>query len=112
MNNSNQIDRAGPPPARRRFRAGLATVAVAAATCIPMIAAATPANAAVSNCSDGLNNAQTAWGHCSSGGGSWSLTVQCYYWGAQTSYGSGPGSIYASCPGGSYVTNIILNAQQ
>jgi len=98
--------------ALRRLRAGVAGAIVAAATVIPPLATAAPASAAVSNCSYGYNNANTAWGHCDSGSGSWSLTVQCYYEGAHTSYGNGPGSIYASCPSPSHITNIILQTQQ
>jgi hypothetical protein len=98
--------------ARRRLRAAAAAAVVATAAIVPTVATTSPAAAAVSNCSQGYNDANTAWGHCDSGSGSWSLTVQCYYEGAHTSYGSGPGSIYASCPSPSHVTNIILNAQQ
>ncbi|MEA2369623.1 MAG: hypothetical protein QOH12_17 [Solirubrobacteraceae bacterium] len=98
--------------AGRRLRSGLAAALVAAAAVIPTLATAAPASAAVSNCSYGYNNANTAWGHCDSGSGSWTLTVQCYYEGAHTSYGTDPGSIYASCPSPSHITNIILETQQ
>ncbi|GAA4984792.1 hypothetical protein GCM10025734_07880 [Kitasatospora paranensis] len=73
-----------------------------------MTFAVTPAAAQVGNCSKGYNNANTAWGTCTTGSGAWSLTVQCYFWAAHTSYGNGPGSIYSSCPAQSHITNIIL----
>lgn len=83
----------------------------AAATLVPTTLATSPASAAVYNCSKGYNTAQTAWGNCRSGAGWWSLTVQCYYAPQRTSWGYGPGSIYASCPSRSYITRIILNVQ-
>ncbi|MFC8172316.1 hypothetical protein [Streptomyces sp. NPDC057325] len=91
-----------------RMAAALA-LAVAAVTPVTL---ATPASAAVGNCSKGYNNANTAWGTCKTGSGSWSLTVQCYFWAAHTSYGNGPGSIYSSCPTQSHITNIILTVNQ
>jgi hypothetical protein len=109
---TTQLDRAQRGPVRRRLRSALVAAAVSAVTVIPMAATAAPASAAVSNCSQGFNNATTAWGTCDSGSGSWSLTAQCYDWGANTAYGNGPGSIYATCPSWSHVTNIILDAQQ
>jgi hypothetical protein len=112
MTKLTQSHSAVRPTARRRLRAAGAAAVVAMATVVPTVATTSPAAAAVSNCSQGYNNANTAWGHCDSGSGSWSLTVQCYYEGAHTSYGSGPGSIYASCPSPSHVTNIILDAQE
>jgi hypothetical protein len=71
----------------------------------------TGASAAVSNCSSGYNTATKAWGTCRSGSGIWSLTVQCWYWGANTAYGNGPGTIYATCPSWSHITKITLRAQ-
>jgi hypothetical protein len=110
---SSLFDRAVRASARRRVRATFAAIAIGGAALVPMVAAATPASAAVSNCSSGYNNAKTAWGHCSSGSGRWTLTVQCWGWGANTANGNGPGSIYASCsPSWSHITNIILNTQQ
>lgn len=99
-------------PLRRRLRTALAATVVAAATITTPMIAASPATAAVSNCSSGLNNATQAWGHCSSGSGSWTLTVQCYFWGANTAYGWGPGSIYATCPSWSHVSNWYVRTQQ
>lgn len=101
------------PPRWRRtthriagLRRMLVASAVAIAASVPMVAvAAPPASAAFYNCSTGLNTANTAWGHCSSGSGWWQLHVTCYYWGGSTSYANGPGSIYASCPGWSHVTS-------
>lgn len=90
------------------WRRTLVAATVAAATLIPMVVTASPASAAVSNCSKGYVTGQKAWGTCRSGSGSWSLTVQCHYWGANTAYGWGPGSIYATCPQWSYITNITL----
>lgn len=78
----------------------------------PATVFASPASAAVSNCSSGYVDGRKAWGTCTSGSGSWSLTVQCYYWGANTAYGNGPGTIYATCPNTSHITKIILNTQQ
>lgn len=97
--------------------AGLAAMASlgvggAAIVTAPAAATLTHSPAAVSHCSDGYVNGDKAWGTCRSGSGSWSLTVQCYYWGANTAYGNGPGSIYASCPDWSHITSIILRTQQ
>lgn len=64
-------------------RIATAAVAVAAASS-PALFAVSPASAAVSNCSHGYVSATKAWGTCTSGSGSWSLTVQCYLWGANT----------------------------
>jgi hypothetical protein len=97
------------PGRTRRRIAG--SILAAAAVIAPVAITAAPASAQVSGCSDGYNNANTAWGHCNSGSGSWSLTVQCYFYPAHTSYGNGPGSIYASCPSPSHITNIILRTQ-
>ncbi len=90
------------------WRRAVTAIAVAAATLIPMAVTASPASAAVSNCSKGYNTANVAWGTCRSGSGSWSLTVQCYAWGANTVYGWGPRTLYSHCPGWSHITNIIL----
>lgn len=98
--------------ARPKLTAKVAAgVLVATSVALPLVVAS-PASAAVYNCSKGYVNGDLAWGTCNSGSGSWSLTVQCYYWGANTAYGNGPGSIYAGCPSWSHITNIILNAQQ
>jgi hypothetical protein len=101
-------------PASRRLGAGMLVLASATAPAIlalaPASAAAVPA--AVTGCSHGLVSATKAWGTCTGGSGSWSLTVQCLAWGANTAYGNGPGSIYATCPSWSHVTSITLNAQQ
>jgi hypothetical protein len=91
----------------------LAALALGAAAVVtPITLTATPAAAAVSGCTHGYNNANTAWGHCSSGSGHWTLTVQCYFWAAHTSDGYGPGSIYSSCPAQSHITDIILSVDQ
>lgn len=98
--------------ARPKLASKLAAGALVATSVALPLAVASPASAAVYNCSKGLVNANLAWGTCNSGSGAWSLTAQCYFWGANTAYGNGPGSIYASCPSWSHVTNIILNTQQ
>lgn len=82
----------------------LAVAAITVAASISMGAFASPASARFYNCSTGLNNAHTAWGHCSSGSGWWQLHVNCAFWSGRTSYANGPGSIYASCPSWSHVT--------
>jgi hypothetical protein len=99
--------------ARPRWHRHLINAAVAlAAVLAPVGLAATSASAAVSGCSHGYVSATKAWGTCTNGTGSWSLTVQCYYWGANTAYGYGPGSIYATCPGWSHITSITLRVQE
>jgi len=90
------------------WRRAVTAIAVAVAMLIPMAVTASPASAAVYNCSKGLNTATIAWGTCRSGSGSWSLTVQCYGWGANTAYGWGTGTIYSHCPSWSHVTSIYL----
>lgn len=92
---------------RRMTAAAVAALAVTA----PLVLPAAPASAQVSGCSKGYVNANKAWGTCTSGSGAWSLTVQCYFWGANTAYGNGPGSIYATCPSASHITDIILRTQ-
>jgi hypothetical protein len=96
---------------RTACRAAAAAAVTAAVAAFPVIAAS-PAFAAVSGCSHGYVNANKAWGTCTRGSGRWSLTVQCFAWGANTAHGNGPGTIYATCPGWSHVTKIILNAEQ
>jgi hypothetical protein len=111
---SNGVVRtSGTSPAHHSgLRRRIATMALAVAAALTSVGfLASPASAAVSNCSSGYVNATMAWGTCRSGSGSWSLTVQCYYWGANTAYGNGPGSIYATCPGWSHITSIILRVQ-
>jgi hypothetical protein len=88
-----------------------AAAVAAAAVAAPLVLPAAPASAQVSGCSHGYVNANMAWGTCTTGSGHWSLTVQCYFWGANTAYGNGTGSIYATCPAASHVTNITLNTQ-
>lgn len=98
------------PRVRLARRAG-ATLGVAAVAAAAGAAAfTTPASASVYNCRGGYVSATTAWGTCSNGGGwnGFSLTVQCYYWGANTVYGNAPGTLYASCPSWSHVTRIIV----
>jgi hypothetical protein len=92
----------------RRLRRGIAASAVVAAVIAPVALAASPASAEVGNCSQGYVNGDKAWGTCTTGSGSWSLTVQCYDWGANTAYGNGPGSIYSTCPDFSHITSIKL----
>ena len=74
------------------------------------ILVATPASATATSCYGGLNTATTAWGTCKgktqNSWGGFKLTVNCYYYPQQTSYGQVPQSIYASCPGWSHVTGI------
>lgn len=95
----------------RRTRAALAGVAMGAAAITPLVITAEPAAAAVSGCSKGLNTATKAWGTCTSGSGWWSLTAQCYGWGANTVWKYGTGTAYTTCPSWSHVTNVILNVQ-
>jgi hypothetical protein len=103
----------------RVTRAG-ATAVLAGAFAAAALGAAGPASAdtagvrpaAVGNCSHGLNTATKAWGTCTTGSGKWTLTAQCFAWGANTANGNGPGSIYATCPSWSHVTNVILNVQE
>ena len=74
-------------------------------------ATAPAASAAASNCSGGLVNATKAWGQCRSASGGWGgfkLTVNCYYYPQQTSYGQAPNTIWASCPGWSHVTGVFV----
>jgi hypothetical protein len=73
------------------------------------IGAPSPASAQSGNCSWGLNNATTAWGHCNEVGqrgylDGFRLVVNCYYYPQRISYGTAGQSIYASCPGWSHVT--------
>jgi len=96
---------------RASARTMVAALVATAATIVPMTLTAAPASAAVSQCSKGYVDGQKAWGTCTTGSGSWSLTVQCYYWGANTAYGNGPGSIYATCPNTSHITDIILRIE-
>ncbi|MCS0638429.1 hypothetical protein NX801_22785 [Streptomyces sp. LP05-1] len=72
---------------------------------------APPAAAQVSGCGKGCVNGRKAWGTRTSGSGRWSLTVPCHFRGANTAYGDGPGSIYATCPQTSYITGIKLRAE-
>lgn len=97
---------------RRLGRTLAAAVVVAGAAITPAVVTAAPASAAVSGCSHGYVDGHKAWGTCTKGSGSWNLTVQCYYWGANTAYGSGPGTIYATCPNTSHITSVVLHTQQ
>src|ERR1700691_3519278 len=72
--------------------------------------AVTPATA--SSCSHGYVTATEAWGTCKNESGGWggfALTVQCYYWGANTSYGNVPQTIYSTCPSWSHITSISVS---
>lgn len=101
--------------ARRRFartvtrRVGVAVVAAGIGGAA-LVAAAAPASATAGGCTQGLNTATTAWGHCNrtvnNGYYGFRLVVNCYYYPQQISYGSAPQSIYASCPGWSHVTYV------
>lgn len=97
-----------------RFRSLRATVVLIAVTAIAScggLALAQPASATAYNCYGGYINANWAWGTCkgsSNGWGGFSLTVQCYYWGANTVYGTAPQTIYSSCPSWSHITRIIV----
>jgi hypothetical protein len=108
------LKEASSAPSRRgRHRHCLVGAAVALATLLaPVALSAAPASAAVAGCSHGYVSGTKAWGTCTRGTGNWSLTVQCYYWGANTAYGYGPGSIYATCPDFSHITSITLRVQQ
>jgi hypothetical protein len=75
------------------------------------VALAQPASASAYNCSGGYVNATKAWGQCrnaSRGWGGFRLTVNCYYYAQQTSYGQAPRTISASCPSWSHVTGIYV----
>jgi hypothetical protein len=79
-------------------------------------AAAAPGTALANagNCRGGLNTATTAWGYCSYVGGptytsAFKLTVNCYYYPQQSTYGTAGHTVYASCPGWSHVTGIFVN---
>jgi hypothetical protein len=99
---------------RSRLRILTVTAVVACSTGLAMLgglALAQPAAASAYNCYGGYINANWAWGTCkgaTNGWGGFSLTVQCYYWGANTVYGNAPQTIYASCPSWSHVTRIIV----
>jgi hypothetical protein len=85
-----------------------AAAAAGLAACASLMLAS-PAAAQSGNCSDGLNTATTAWGHCNQVGtpgylDGFRLVVNCYYYPQQISYGSAGHSIYASCPSWSHVT--------
>jgi len=75
-------------------------------------AAAQSASATASDCHGGLVNATKAWGQCratvSNSWGGFKLTVNCYYYPQQTSYGQVPNTIWASCPSWSHVTGIFV----
>lgn len=73
------------------------------------LAGAPSASAQSGSCSDGLNTATTAWGHCNEVGtrgylDGFRLVVNCYYASQRISYGTAGQSIYASCPSWSHVT--------
>ncbi len=74
---------------------------------------ASSASAQSGNCSGGLNNATTAWGHCNQVGtpgylDGFRLVVNCYYYPQRISYGTAGQSIYASCPSWSHVTAVYV----
>jgi hypothetical protein len=90
---------------RRKAAVMAAAVGLGGAT---LIGFAGPAQANAGSCTQGLNTATTAWGHCNrvtnNGYYGFRLVVNCYYYPQQVSYGSAPQSIYASCPSWSHVT--------
>ncbi|HEY1915460.1 MAG TPA: hypothetical protein VGH27_07785 [Streptosporangiaceae bacterium] len=93
---------------RRKIAAAAAAVTLAGGI---GIASAGPAAASAYNCSKGYVSATKAWGTCSSESGGWGgfeLTVQCYYWGANTSYGNVPNTIWSTCPSWSHITSISI----
>ena len=95
----------------RGLRMILATLAATGLAAGGALALAQPASATAYNCYGGYINANWAWGTCkgaTNGWGGFSVTVQCYYWGANTVYGNAPQTIYASCPGWSHITRIIV----
>jgi hypothetical protein len=64
-----------------------------------------------SDCFGGYISATWAWGTCKGESGGWggfALTVQCYYWHANTVYGNAPHTVYASCPSWSHITKISV----
>jgi hypothetical protein len=90
----------------------LARLALGAAL-LTLLAAVVPASASarVGQCWSGLVNYHMAWANCNVGSIGWqgyALTVQCYYWGANTAYGFPGGPTYATCPAWSHVTRIIV----
>ena len=93
-----------------RTKVGIAVTAAALAAG-GSIALASPASASAYNCYGGFVNANKAWGQCRNASGGWGgfrLTVNCYYYPQQTSYGQAPQTIWASCPGWSHVTGIFV----
>jgi hypothetical protein len=94
---------------RKKIAAAAASTAIAAGGLT--LAAAGPASARASDCFGGYINATWAWGTCkaeSGGYGGFAVTVQCYYWGANTSYGTVPETIYSHCPSWSHITSISI----
>jgi|APMI01.1.fsa_nt_gi hypothetical protein len=83
----------------------LATAAVFAAT--GAVISAEPASATPAGCSWGWIDGHKVWAYCN-GSGQFSVTAQCYYWGANTAYGTAPRTLYATCPNWSHVTNVIV----
>jgi hypothetical protein len=106
-------ERDKPMNSKVKIRALLSAGAVALACGAGAIAAG-PAQASGLSCSDGYNNANQAWGTCS-GSGTWRLTVDCYYWGANSTnwytQEGGTHSLYATCPSFSHVTSIYVQQQ-
>ena len=91
-----------------KVRAATVAAVVAAGA---SVALAAPASASASDCHGGLVNATKAWGQCRSASGGWggfTLTVNCYAYPQQTSYGQAPQTIWASCPSWSHVTGIFV----
>lgn len=92
--------------------------ALLAATVTVMIASAIvpeAASARPTNCRAGLVTPSKAWGTCDVGSVGWQefrLTVQCWWWGANTVYGFpgayGPVYTYDTCPPWSHVTSIYI----
>jgi hypothetical protein len=94
-----------------RKRAAGALVALAVGTSGGVLATSEPAAASAYNCYAGLVNATKAWGQCRNASGGWGgfkLTVNCYFYPQQTSYGQAPQTIWASCPSWSHVTGIYI----
>ncbi|MBS1868048.1 MAG: hypothetical protein JSS99_00110 [Actinobacteria bacterium] len=93
---------------RRKLAAAAAVAALVAATGSVVAA---PASAKAGNCRAGLVNATMAWGNCDVVAAGWNgyrLTVQCYFWGANSVVGFPGATTYATCPGWSHVTRILI----
>jgi hypothetical protein len=99
---------------RKFWKVVTATGAVLALSAAVGLSAPSSASAAPVNCRAGLVNAHTARGTCDAGMGwqEFRLTVQCWWWGANTVYGF-PGAYetiytYDTCPSWSHITSIYI----